>query len=149
MKRIDRIEPVFVEEIPRELAPGKLYISMVYATVVHLCCCGCGSEVVTSLHPTRWHISYDGVGLTLRPSVGNWSLPCRSHYLITNNKVQWARTWSTEEIEAVRAYDQADVQGYFEPEAVSMAEPDGKTERLSVNKGPSLLARLRQRLRRR
>jgi hypothetical protein len=146
MTRINHIEPVFVEEIPRELAPGALYVSMIYATAVHLCCCGCGSEVVTSLHPTRWRISYDGVDLTLRPSVGNWSLSCRSHYLITNNKVQWTRTWSKEEIEAVRAYDQADIRRYFKPEAPSIAKPRGEAERPPVDAGSSLLARLRRRL---
>ena len=60
MSRINSLEPAIVEEIPRQLKAGKLYISMDYGTVMHLCCCGCGNEVVTPLHPARWSITYDG-----------------------------------------------------------------------------------------
>jgi hypothetical protein len=94
MRRIDHLEPEFVEEIPRTLELGRLYISIPYRTVTHLCCCGCGSEVVTSLHPRRWALTFDGETVSLSPSVGNWSLPCRSHYVITRNRVRWAESWS-------------------------------------------------------
>ena len=52
MKRVDRIEHVFVEFVPDELAEATLYISMPYATAVHSCLCGCGQRVVTPLSPT-------------------------------------------------------------------------------------------------
>ena len=60
MSRIDRLEPEFVEEIPRELEAGKLYVSIPYTTATHLCCCGCGSEVVNAPHPAQWSLTYDG-----------------------------------------------------------------------------------------
>ncbi len=113
--RTDRLEPVFVEEIPGQLQPGSLYVSTAFATALHLCACGCGHEVVTPFHPTRWSMSYNGESVTLRPSVGNWSLACRSHYFIDHNEVVWAATWSEDEIRAVKARDLADTQAFFAP----------------------------------
>ncbi len=74
---ITRLGPEFVTTMPESLLPGVLYVSMEYATVIHLCACGCGSEAVTPLSPTDWSMRYDGVAVTLHPSVGNWSFPCR------------------------------------------------------------------------
>lgn len=81
----------FVEFIPDELENGVLYISGEYSVAVHMCFCGCNNEVVTPLSPTGWQLFYDGKRVSLYPSIGNWSLPCRSHYWITNNKVVWVR----------------------------------------------------------
>ena len=64
-------------------------MSLRYRTVAHLCACGCGVEVNTPLHPTGWAITYDGVNVSLRPSVGNWSEDCGSHYIIDKNRVRW------------------------------------------------------------
>ena len=116
MSRTHRLTPEFVEEIPRGITPGKLYISIAYATATHLCCCGCGSEVVTPLHPTRWRLIYDGETVSLAPSVGSWSLPCQSHYVITKNRVRWSARWSKDKIEAVRAGDQRATVDYFSPD---------------------------------
>jgi hypothetical protein len=88
----------FVEFVPDELENGILYVSVIYATVVHKCCCGCGNEVVTPLSPNDWQLTFDGESITLFPSIGNWSLPCRSHYWIRKNEVRWAETWSDEMI---------------------------------------------------
>jgi len=95
----------FVESFPDKLEHGVLYVSMAYATATHRCACGCGNEVVTPLSPTDWQLHFDGVGISLTPSIGNWSFPCRSHYFIQRNDVQWARQWSQAEIEAGRAHD--------------------------------------------
>lgn len=111
--RIERLIPRFVEEIPGQLESGTLYVSMEFATALHLCACGCGDEVVTPLHPTRWALTYDGEAVSLHPSVGSWSLPCRSHYFIHNNDVVWAAGWSDEMIERVRARDRADTEAFF------------------------------------
>jgi hypothetical protein len=89
----------FVEEMPQSLEPGTLYVSTRYATVLHLCCCGCGSEVVTPLSPVQWRVSFDGETITLDPSVGSWALPCRSHYVIRNGQVIEALPWSEEEVQ--------------------------------------------------
>ena len=100
------LRPQLVEFIPEQLEDGVLYISQRYGTAIHRCCCGCGSEVVTPLGPASWTLEIVNGGITLHPSIGNWSLPCRSHYLIRQSKVVWARDMSREEIEDGRLRDQ-------------------------------------------
>lgn len=95
-----------VEFIPEQLEDGVLYVSERYRTATHRCCCGCGSEVVTPLGPALWTLEVVNGAATLRPSIGNWSLPCRSHYLIRRGKVIWARDMSLDEIEWGRRRDQ-------------------------------------------
>ena len=68
-----------------------LYVSVEFGTVIHKCCCGCGNEVVTPLSPDDWKLAFDGRSISLYPSIGNWSFPCRSHYWIRNNRVEWVR----------------------------------------------------------
>jgi hypothetical protein len=104
---------VFVEAIPEKLEERKLYVSIRFSTVVHKCACGCGTEVVTPIHPTRWRFTYDGSSISLYPSVGNWSYACRSHYWIKRNKVIWSRSWSDEEIQAKQSYDESATKKYF------------------------------------
>ena len=103
----------FVKTIPDELEESTLYVSMDYATAVHTCCCGCGREVVTPLSPTDWALSYDGVSISLNPSIGNWSFECRSHYWISKSEVRWARHWSRDRIDAGRAYDRRLKERYY------------------------------------
>ena len=86
---VDAFKPVFVECAPARLEPGLLYISMNYHTVLHLCACGCGEEVVTPLDPGEWQLIFDGKTVSLYPSIGNYRFPCRSHYYIRRNKVIW------------------------------------------------------------
>jgi len=81
----------FVDYIPDDLEQNVLYISMAFATVVHKCACGCNAEVVTPLAPLGWQLVFDGESVSLTPSIGSWSLPCRSHYFIRKNMVQWAQ----------------------------------------------------------
>jgi hypothetical protein len=49
VRRLRTIWYVAVNSISAVLVPGVIYISERYATAVHLCCCGCGYEVVTPL----------------------------------------------------------------------------------------------------
>lgn len=105
--RISRLEPEFVDSFPSTMQPGVLYVSILYRTCGHLCCCGCGEEVVTPLSPARWAFTYDGRTASLSPSVGNWSLPCRSHYWISNDRIHWSRRYSAGEITSNRADDKA------------------------------------------
>lgn len=86
--KLHRLEPTFVTHVPRDLENGRLYVSMEYATAVHLCACGCGTKTVTPLSRDGWTLKFDG-GVTLRPSVGNGQSACRSHYLLTGDTVQW------------------------------------------------------------
>ena len=52
MTKVERLGHEFVEGIPERLEEGVLYVSILYATAMHLCACGCGREVVTPLTPT-------------------------------------------------------------------------------------------------
>lgn len=88
----------FVKNIPEHIENGIIYISMDYSTAIHKCCCGCGKEVVTPFSPTDWKLIYNGVSVSLYPSVGNWNFECQSHYWITNNKVEWATEWNKKQI---------------------------------------------------
>ena len=97
----------FVEYIPAELESGILYVSIPFATAVHKCACGCGREVVTPLSPTGWQVTFDGKTVSLSPSIGNWSFPCRSHYWITRDRILWAKSMSEREIEAGRRRDRS------------------------------------------
>ena len=83
MTRIESLDHRFVEYMPDSLDEGIVYMSMRFATVLHLCCCGCGNEVVTPLDPTEWQMTFDGRSVSLSPSIGNWSFDCQSHYWIS------------------------------------------------------------------
>lgn len=91
--RTSRLSLNFSEFIPDALEPGILYITMEYGTAVHLCACGCGEQVITPFSPTDWKLQYDGESITLHPSIGNWSFPCKSHYWIRNSQIRWAESW--------------------------------------------------------
>ena len=101
------LTPRFVESIPEGLEGGVLYVSMTFATAMHLCACGCGREVVTPLSSTDWKLWFDGEHITLDPSVGNWSFPCRSHYWIRKNGIRWAPSMSETAVRDLRALDRA------------------------------------------
>jgi len=105
MKQGIPLKHEFVEFIPAELQERTLYISIRFATVSHLCPCGCKNKAVTPLKPTDWKLIFDGKTVSLHPSVGNWSFPCRSHYWVKNNRIQWAEDRPKERIDAGRASD--------------------------------------------
>lgn len=105
MNAVSHLEPQFVTNAPRELGSGILYVSMEYCTMLHLCACGCGRKVVTPLSPNDWNLTYNGKSITVRPSIGSWSLPCQSHYVIKNSKIVWAGQWSDEQIKRGRQRD--------------------------------------------
>lgn len=77
-----------------DLDEGVLYIVDDSPYVQYLCPCGCGSDV---LLPTNKHErGYDGWGfvetggaVSLSPSVYSSGLPCKSHYFIRNNRIDW------------------------------------------------------------
>ena len=113
MKR-ESIAHQFVEFIPEQLDEGVVYVTIEYATAIHRCCCGCGTEVTTNFSPTDWKLIFDGETISLDPSVGNWSFPCRSHYWIRRNKVVWAAQMSRHQIDAGRARDRSLKAAYFD-----------------------------------
>lgn len=115
MIRHKRLEHRFVEHIPERIEAGILYVSMEYATSAHSCCCGCGEEVVAPFTPTDWKMTFDGETISLRPSIGNWTLKCRSHYVIDRGKVIEASPWSDEQVEAERRRDRATKARFYGP----------------------------------
>lgn len=113
MIRYSRLEHRFVQHIPDTICPGVLFISMEYGTAVHSCCCGCGEEVVTPFTPTDWKMTFDGETVSLHPSVGNWSLACRSHYVIRQGRVIEAGQWTDAQVQAELSRDRAVKARYY------------------------------------
>jgi hypothetical protein len=95
----------FVRAFPDQLENGILYVSMEFGTAAHLCFCGCGSEVYTRFSPRDWSMTFNGETVSLKPSIGNWSFPCQSHYVLSGGRVHWADRWSRERIEWGRTMD--------------------------------------------
>lgn len=103
----------FVDVLPDKLDERVLYVCVQYSTSAHNCFCGCGREVITPIHPTKWKLTFDGVTVSLSPSIGSWSLACKSHYWLQDGRVAWAERWSDDEIQAGRARDLAAQAAYF------------------------------------
>lgn len=130
----------FVEFIPDELEANTIYISVAYRTVMHKCMCSCGVEVVTPISPTDWRITFDGETVSLFPSIGNWSYPCRSHYWIDAGNVVWAEDWSDAEIRTARERDRRRKQEYY----ASLKDKPMKAtiaEQLTVQSNENVLTR--------
>jgi Family of unknown function (DUF6527) len=108
------LEHRFVEQLPDLLQDGVLYISMEYATAAHLCCCGCGEEVVTPFTPTDWSMTFDGETISLSPSIGNWNFACRSHYFIRRGRIIESTTWTDKQVETNRRQDRAAKVDYYD-----------------------------------
>jgi hypothetical protein len=102
-----------VEFMPKHLEPGTLYASNRFGAAAHLCPCGCGSKIRTPLGPTEWTLTKGPQGPTLYPSIGNWQLPCRSHYWIRDGKVKWAGQWTEEEVMAGREEEARRHRAYY------------------------------------
>jgi len=134
--RQTEIRPEFVTLAPDVLEPGVAYVSMEYSTVLHLCCCGCGNQVVTPLAPARFHLTFDGKTISLNHSVGNWSFPCQSHYWIRRNQVLWDRPFGREEVATVRLRDQRAIEEHSKSRAMQRES--------SVVASPSWFERVKQ-----
>ncbi len=107
MIRCHRLEYRFVRTVPDQLEFGVLYVSMEFGTATHSCCCGCGEEVVTPFTPTGWKMTYDGETVSVWPSVGRWTLRCRSHYVIDHRRVLDAGHWNNMQAAAARQRETA------------------------------------------
>lgn len=115
--KVSRFEHRFVEHFPDQLEQGLLYVSLPFASVAHGCACGCGREVITPLSPAEWRLTFDGKTISLNPSIGNWSFPCRSHYWIKQGTVHWSYDMSCIQIEAGRKRAQAARNTYYGEQA--------------------------------
>jgi Family of unknown function (DUF6527) len=111
--KIPKFQLVEVESFPSPLDAGTLYYSERFNCAAHACACGCGKEVITPISPVQWRITRNTQGVSLRPSIGNWNFPCRSHYWITDGRVEWSMDMTKEEIQAGREYNAALRDDYF------------------------------------
>lgn len=100
------LNTVFTASIPSTPEPETLYVSLEYRTAVHLCACGCGAKVVTPIGPNDWVLSVDG-SVSLRPSIGNGQQPCRSHYYIRHDHIDWLPRISARATDGALARDRA------------------------------------------
>lgn len=103
-----------VRFMPKELSPGVLYVSEEFGTAAHLCPCGCRSKVRTPLGPTEWTFADSPAGPTLFPSVGNWQLECRSHYVVEEGDIIWCAPWTPQQIAAGRVREDDRRRAYYD-----------------------------------
>lgn len=144
--RASSFQHEFVEYIPSEPSEGVVYVSIPFATAVHKCACGCGNEVVTPLSPTDWRLTFDGKTVSLYPSIGNWSFPCRSHYWIKRDAVTWAPRMSRSAIEIGRRKDRWAKEAYFAPDEAPELEFQVPAEVVTREANESAWSKLKRRL---
>lgn len=123
-----KLEHRFVEFIPKELEDNVLYISIRFRTVIHKCVCGCGIKTVTPLSPTDWKLIFNGKSVSLRPSIGNWSFPCQSHYWISENDIEWAPKWDKKMIKKGREESKYDKKKHYNNSNQVSAQNHSKTK---------------------
>lgn len=96
--KINKVKVEFVDKIPSNLYFGILYVCINCNVIVHKCACGCGEKTVTPIDKKYgWIMKYDGQTITLRPSIGNFNTRCKSHYYITDNRIEWLEEYKQEE----------------------------------------------------
>jgi len=108
--RINHLDHSYVEFIPKDLEEGTVYISTRFKTASHLCCCGCGTKVVTPLNPAQWHLEDHGSSISLLPSIGLGTLPCRSHYWIKGSQVHWCAPMTKRDTQRAQRLDRYALQ---------------------------------------
>jgi len=123
MSRASHVHHEFVDQIPDSLAQDTLYVSIRYRMTAHLCLCGCTEKVVHPLRPNRWTFTFDGVNVSLSPSIGNDGLPCKSHYWITKSEVNWHPKLNDFQIAGARARDGWQASETVEPSPQVVASP--------------------------
>ena len=124
----------FIKSFPDKLEQGILYVSVEFGSAAHLCFCGCGSEVYTRFSPRDWSMKFNGETVSINPSIGNWSFPCQSHYVLDGGRVHWADKWSRERIDLGRLLDRERKERHYkgEPAAPSGRQPSPSTARAGL-----------------
>ncbi len=130
--KVDRLEHRFVRFIPDQLETAILYVSIEYRTATHLCCCGCGDKVVTPISPADWELTFNGRTVSLWPSIAGGR--CKSHYVIRQGRVAWARPLSKLEEETALRHDRVAAERVYDG---SEAGPgDAADEQLVATRAP-------------
>lgn len=99
--------------MPKELQPGVLYVAEEFGAAAHLCACGCGAKIRTTLGPVDWSLEETPDGPSLDPSIGNWQQACQSHYWIRRGEIVWAGKWTAQQIAAGRRSEQERARAYY------------------------------------
>jgi hypothetical protein len=102
-----------VHYVPKQLEPGILYYSKEFEIAAHLCACGCGNKIVTPLGPTDWVLTLHKGKPSLYPSIGNWQIPCRSHYWVKDGIIRWSYQWTEQQILAGRKNEEVRKKNYY------------------------------------
>lgn len=110
---INKISLLEVTYLPKELESGILYVSKKYGVAGHLCPCGCGNKIITPLGTTEWHLTVRKGKPSLNPSLGNWQLPCKSHYWIINGEIEWSYQWDDDQIKSGWHAEEIRRKSYF------------------------------------
>ncbi|PKP46477.1 MAG: hypothetical protein CVT95_06915 [Bacteroidetes bacterium HGW-Bacteroidetes-12] len=111
---MERIKLLKVHYLPKELEEGFLYVSEEFGVAGHLCPCGCKNKIITPIEPTEWSFKEFNNKPTLFPSIGNWQLPCKSHYWITDGKIEWSYQWSEQQIIEGREAEEEKRKTYYD-----------------------------------
>jgi hypothetical protein len=111
---MERIKLLKVHYLPKELEEGFLYVSNEFGVAGHLCPCGCKNKIITPLDQTEWSFKEVNNEPTLFPSIGNWQLPCKSHYWITDGIIEWSYQWSNDQIIKGREAEEEQRKSYFD-----------------------------------
>ncbi len=87
-----KLQPIFVDALPPldEIQTGQIWISHKHRTINLRCPYGCGSLTVLTIHPSRWHVHFDGKAVSITGPTGGsvWAhSTCGCHYCIRNNEV--------------------------------------------------------------
>ncbi|MER9102653.1 DUF6527 family protein [Mesorhizobium sp. M0848] len=77
-----------VDRIPTDMRESVVYHTEEFELAGLLCACGCGHRI-TLLVPDSHQVWGEGGFATIRPSVGVFDAPCKSHYVISAGDVQW------------------------------------------------------------
>jgi len=89
-----------VEKIPKQLEPGVVYHNQEFELGATLCACGCGHRV-TLLVPDSHQITSSCGLATVTPSIAVCDAPCKSHYFITEGRVDMLPAFSSTQASAV------------------------------------------------
>ncbi|MFQ6600320.1 DUF6527 family protein [Flavobacterium sp. C3NV] len=119
-----------ITHLPIKLDANVLYVSEEFEIAGHLCPCGCESKIITPLGINEWSLSVIEEKPTLKPSIGNWQLPCQSHYWIRRGEILWSNKWSDEEIEAGRLAEEQQRKEYYDEMERTVTYQISRWERL-------------------
>ena len=89
-----------VENTPKQLDPGVVYHNPDFELATLLCACGCGHRV-TLLVPDSHQVSSNQGLASVTPSIAVCDAQCKSHYFITNGRVDWLPAFSQAQASSV------------------------------------------------